>query len=379
VRTAATEIPQLATLVIFAVNAVLLTVLVSLKAWHRRRMARTVARGEEYTMLLSRHLAYEHCTDPITSEMAEDPAFLDALIDLRNAVSGDEIATMREIVRRHGVIERQVARLEAPFPLGRRLRAAVALAEIGDETSAPVLLRHLDDREPEIRIQCARGLGRIRWTPAIDAIVGRFGIEIPWVRARFSDTLVGFGSKATWPLLAYIRINHRYESRGPALALRTLAQIQDDQAVAPLLEILAEATDLEVEIATIETLGELGSPEATPALESRLGSPQWELRAKSAGALGGIGDPASIPLLVEALRDGNWWVRRSAAAAIARIPGGIDTLYEALDDEDHFAADAAGEALTDAGELVSARRRVEGGVSEDDERLLAHMGTESRG
>lgn len=376
VRMAATEILQMATLVVFTVNAVLLTVLVTLKTWHRRRMAEHDTRRQGYTVLLSRHLAFERCTDPITTEMAEDPAFLDALIDLRTALSGDETTTLRSIVRRHGVIERQVARLESSFPLGRRLRAAVALAEIGDETSAPVLMRHLEDREPEIRIQCARGLGRLRWTPAIDSIVGRFGVEIPWVRARFSDTLVGFGSKATWPLLAYIRINHRYENKGPALALRTLAQIQDDQAVDPLLEILGDVTDLEVEIATVETLGELGSPEAVPALQARLDSPWWELRAKSAAALGGIGDPASIPLLVASMRDLSWWVRRASAAAIAGIPGGIDALYAALEDHDPYAADAAAEALADAGELVSARRRVEGGIPVRDEPLLAHMGAE---
>jgi HEAT repeat protein len=74
------------------------------------------------------------------------------------------------------------------------------------------------------------------------------------------------------------------------------------------------------------------------------------------------------------LRDENWWVRRSAAGALARMPGGIDALYAALEDEDRYAADAAAEALTDAGELVSARRRIDAGVS-DNEPLLAHMET----
>jgi hypothetical protein len=50
----------------------------------------------------------------------------------------------------------------------------------------------------------------------------------------------------------------------------------------------------------------------------------------------------------------------------------MDALYEALDGEDRYAADAAAEALTDAGELVSARRRIETGLS-DSEPLLAHM------
>lgn len=366
------QVIRLALLVIFSVNAALVAALVILKTVHRHRMRRHEKRRQGYLAVLSRHLSYEHCTDPITEEMAEDPAFLDALIDMRNAITGDEVATLRRIVNRHGVIERQVRHLDSSLLLGRRLRAAVAIAEIGDETAADALMRHLDDREPEIRIQCARGLGRIQWTPAIDQIVSRFSGEDPWVRARFSDTLVGYGTKATWPLLAYVRINHRFETKGPALALRTIGQIQDDQAVGPLLEILDETVDLDVQVAAIEALGELASPEALPALTRLLDDAAWQLRAKAASAMGAIGDPEAIPRMFDSLRDENWWVRRSTAAALARLPGGVDALYTALEDDDPYAADAAAEALTDAGELVSARRRIDSGVS-DNEPLLAHM------
>lgn len=369
-RMHAIELAQLATLTIFAINALLLAALIVLKVAHRARVQSHDNRRERHVALLSRHIAYANCTDPITSEMAEDPAFLDALIDVRNAVAGPELTILRDIVRRHGVVDHQIRRLRSPFPLGRRLRASVALAEIGDETSAEVLMEHLADREPEIRIQSARGLGRIRWTPAIDQIVQRFSIEIPWVRARFSDTLTLYGPAATWPLIAYVRINHRHENVGPALALRTIAQIADLQAVQPTIEILEQATDLEIEIAAIEALGALASPEAHPHLAARLDSPQWQLRAKSATALGEVGHPASIPLLRDSLRDPNWWVRRNSASALAHVNGGIEALYEALSDDDPYAADAAAEALTDAGELVYARERA-GGEGLDP--LLAHM------
>jgi HEAT repeat protein len=363
---------EIAVLVTFVVNTLLVGCLVILKAVHRRRVRLHDMRRERYVRLLSRHLAFDNCTDPITPRMAVDPAFLDALIDVRTVVSGTELTTLLSIVKRHDVISEQVRRLESSFPLGRRLRAAVALAEIGDEASAETLMSHLDDREPEIRIQCARGLARIQWTPAIDRIVSRFSVEIPRVRVRLSDTLVDFGTKATWPLLAYVRINHRFEQDGPALALRTLARIQDTDATPQLLEILEATEDLEISIAAVEALGELASPEALPVLRELLESPRWELRAKSATALGQVGDQTSSPLLRRSMRDLNWWVRRSSAAALANLPNGIDALYLALDDEDPYAADAAAEALMDAGELVSARRRVEAGLS-SDEPLLAHM------
>ena len=369
------QLAPMAVLVIFSIDVALLAGLVVLKSIHRRRMQSRSLRRQEYLGLLSRHLSFDNYTEPITESVAQDQAFLDALIDMRNAITGEEVSTLRRIVNHHGVIEKQMKYLDTSWLISRRLRAAVALAELGDETSAETLMRHLDDREPEIRIQSARGLGRIQWTPAIDQIVSRFGDEIPWVRVRFSDTLIGYGTKATWPLLAYIRINHRFDSKGPALALRTIAQIQDDQAVGPLLEVLDESTDLEIQIATVDALSELGSPEALTAVDSLLDSEHWELRAKAASALGGLGEPTAIPRLVTAMRDENWWVRRSAAAAIARLPGGIEALYRSLDDEDPFAADAAAEALADAGELVSARERAEE-IGVDNEPLLAHMGSD---
>lgn len=370
------QLAPLAVLVIFSVNAVLLASLVVLKVVHRRRMRDHNERRQTYLRLLSRYVSLDGCDDPITEAMAEDQAFLDALIDMRNAITGDEVAVIRRIVNHHGIIERQIKRLRSRFPLGRRLRASVALAELGDETSADTLMQHLDDREPEIRIQSARGLGRIRWTPAIDEIVSRFSDETPWVRTRFSDTLIGYGTKATWPLVAYIRINHRFDSTGPALAIRTLAQIQDDQAVGPLLEILAETSDLEIQIAAIDALGEMGSPQARSTIEHFLDSEHWEMRAKSAQALGGLGDPSAIGRLTSSMRDENWWVRRSSASAIARLPGGVETLRRSVDDPDPFAADSAAEALADVGEFVPPRRGA-GGTESDQQQLLAKTSSEA--
>jgi hypothetical protein len=368
------EVTPVAALIIFTINALLMAGLVALKAVHRSRDTRGRQRRSRYMELVSRHISYQHCTDPITSRMASDPVFIDALIDVRNALSGQESETLRGIVDRHGVTERQVARLRSSFPLGRRLRAAVVLAELGDESAVDALMEHLGDREPEIRIQAARGLGRMRWTPAIDAVVDRFNIETPWVRSRFADTLVNFGTEATWPLLAYIRVNHTFESDGPVAAIRTLGAIGDDQVVQPLIGILHDATDVEVKLAAIETLGALASPSAGPVLRVTARSADWRVRAKSMTALAEIGDTGSLDLLAGALADREWWVRRNAAAALIRVPGGIDRLYEALVGDDRFAGDAAAEALADAGELSAARQRAGTGEGRSrDFALIGHM------
>ena len=197
----ATAIGLIAVVIVFVVDIVLLLGLVLLKAFHRRRTQRHELRRAAYVATLSRHLASNQQTDRIDEAAADDDAFIDAVIDLRNVVSGREIETLTGLVDGLGVVKRQEAKLRSRFPLGRRLRAAVSLAEIGDETTAPVLIQHISDREPEIRIQCARGLGRMQNTAGIDAILERLGM-----RDRTQLTRYAKQTNTTIILVGHVRL-----------------------------------------------------------------------------------------------------------------------------------------------------------------------------
>jgi HEAT repeat protein len=376
---------------VFVIDVVLMVSILTWKPIHRRRAASLQVRRDTYIAILSRYLAASprgkhsvpagpsHRLEPITERMAADQAFLDAIIDLRNIVTGPEVEVLGVIATRFGLVERQTKALQRRYPIGRRLRASVALAEMGDESSAQTLLTYLDDREPEIRIQCARGLGRMNYLAAIEPITARFDKEDPWVSARFADTLVGFGSDATAPLLAYVRANHASEDTdGVVQALTVLGTIGDHYSGPALTSILEDAQDIEVKLAAVHALGRIGVPLVLGSLLDVFDSEDWRLRAKTATALGDIGDQTVIPDLSNRLGDSNWWVRRNTAAALARIPGGTDALYEALDSNDKFARDAAAEALFDAGGVGKAiRHEALGTASQADLRLLGHMRDEA--
>ena len=371
-----TQIAFLAVGIVFVVDIVLLLGLITLKAVHRQRMESHDQRRSTYLGVLSRRMAFPLHTDYIDPKVVNDGAFLDAVIDLRNTMAGPEIETLAGIIDRYGLVKQQAARLRSRFPLGRRLRAAVALAEMGDESSAPVLIEFLNDREPEVRIQCARGLGRMHHTPAIDAIIERFDEESPWVRSRFADTLVGFGAGAVWSLLAYIRVNHDHDEGNEAVieAIRILGTIGERDVGPALSDLLDSFEDPELKIAAIDSLGYIGGPMAVAPLVGFLDADDWRIRNKAAHSLGEIGDPLADPALRTSLEDENWWVRRSSAAALAGIPGGLETLHRALHADDVFARDAAAEALADCGELGKARERQEHGqATEDDLELLSFM------
>ena len=346
----------------FAVSFVLLVAVLIVKTANRRRLVGHQRRRATYMKMLSRHVAMADHQVHMGKRVAEDQAFLDAVIDIRNAVVGPEAEALHHLVDSFGISQQQTARLSSPLK-GRRLKAAVALAELADESSAKILLKHLDDREPEVRVQAARGLGRMKWTPAIGPIVDRFSHETPWVRSRFADTLVTFGSSATWPLLAYIKVNHRFESVGPATAVRVLETIGDHSAVAPLMDLLEETADPEIQIAAVAALGTVGGRVAFDSVEKATRSEDWRVRAKAATALEHIGDPEALNVLYDGLHDQNWWVRRNSAHAMTNITGGIGALYAALTADDRFARDAAAEALASAGELMAARERISGGMA----------------
>jgi HEAT repeat protein len=321
-------------------------------------------------------MAFPLHTEYIDPKVVNDGAFLDAVIDLRNTMAGPEIETLAGIIDRYGLVKQQAARLRSRYPLGRRLRAAVALAEMGDESSAPVLIEFLDDREPEVRIQCARGLGRMHHTPAIDAIIERFAQESPWVRSRFADTLVGFGAGAVWSLLAYIRVNHdQDDDNEPVIeAIRILGIIGERDIGPALIDLLDRFEDPELKIAAIDALGYIGGPMAVAPMVGFLDADDWRIRSKAAHSLGEIGDPLANDALRKGLEDANWWVRRNSAAALAGMSEGVEVLHEALHADDPFARDAAAEALADCGELGRARERQEQGQATDaDLQLLSFM------
>ena len=370
-----TTIGVVAVAIVLGIDLLLIVGLVVLKAVHRHRRTRYDERRARYVVALSRHLASGDKDQPFDLETVEDEAFLDAVIDLRNVVSGVETETLARAIDMVGMARHQEVRLRRRRPIGHRLRAAVALAEMGEESTAPLLIEYLQDPEPEIRIQCARGLGRIKHSAAIDAILERFSVEEPWVRARFADTLVGFGAKATWPLIAYITVNLGHdENVGVIEAIRVLGTIGDPEAGPTLASIIRRTTDPEVALAAIEALGMVGGPLSIRPLKYTLRSPDWRLRAKSATSLGQIGDPSVNLALARSLEDANWWVRRNSAASLAGLPGGTALLFEAIGLEDAFARDAAVEALAGTGALTAARDRIEAGVgSDDDHRLIEYV------
>ena len=86
--------------IVFALNALLLAVILTWKPLNRRHRVGHARRRSAYVALLSRHLVIPEHHVMMGRRVAEDQAFLDALIDLRTVVSVEEADALGTIVDR---------------------------------------------------------------------------------------------------------------------------------------------------------------------------------------------------------------------------------------------------------------------------------------
>ncbi|GET40636.1 HEAT repeat domain-containing protein [Microseira wollei] len=96
-----------------------------------------------------------------------------------------------------------------------------------------------------------------------------------------------------------------------------------------------------------EALGNIGNPQAVPALIAALKDKDSFSRTNAAEALGNIGNPQAVDALIAALNYEDWFVRIKAGEALGKIgnPQAVDVLMSALNHEDMSVSMNAAEAL----------------------------------
>jgi HEAT repeat protein len=117
-------------------------------------------------------------------------------------------------------------------------------------------------------------------------------------------------------------------SNRPAVVRRTiveaLGRIGDSQALAALIEALADSDD-QVREKAAESLGRLNDKRAAPSLLRALDDPSWKVRYEATRAAGALKDVEALPLLRDRLKtfggEPNHYVREVMQEAIAAIGG----------------------------------------------------------
>ncbi|HEU5256904.1 MAG TPA: HEAT repeat domain-containing protein [Vicinamibacterales bacterium] len=215
-----------------------------------------------------------------------------------------------------------------------RMHAALALGHVGDPVAVPALIAALDDEEPNVRFHVIEALGAIGASDAVDRLAevarsGDFFLAFPAITAlgRTDDPRVG-------PALTSLLDN---EFLRPAV-VETLAEIGDEDAVAPLVGVLnSGVADTETVAAIAAALQRIRARED----DSFAAGPHIVDLARAALRPAGIG----------AMRRAAEQHGRPFASLIAVLSwsgaAGLDTLVAAVGNPD--VADEVAEALISIG------------------------------
>jgi len=186
-----------------------------------------------------------------------------------------------------------------------RMCSAAALGEIGDIAAVPALIKALGDRNIRVRAFSAKSLGDLADSSASAPLVTRV--------KKDDDALV---------------------RKNSALAL---GKIGNKKAVPVLIDALKGDESTDVRVATTESLAMLRDVSAVePLYGALLDDKEVNVRIGCADALGKLGDKRGSPFLAEALNDDYAHQVRSACAFALITVGdnkSIAALIKALNDE----------------------------------------------
>lgn len=207
-----------------------------------------------------------------------------------------EFAALSRAIMKAGLEEPQPANLDGLKPLENalasdsswkvRATAAQGLGYLGQESSAPLLGRALEDEYEEVRWWAALALETVPAEEALDDLAHAANRD-PSERVR-------------------------------AAAVRALGWVESEGAVMPLIRATADASSV-VRQAAAEELARFRSPASLQALVRLFADPSEDVRWAAVVAAGELRDEETVPALLQAMRDPSPMVSNAAERALQRM------------------------------------------------------------
>lgn len=229
--------------------------------------------------------------------------------------------------------------------------ACAAALVLGEQFHVPEVepfwLEILGRGESEYLLSAIRVLGILRSAAAVDMLLTNLHASDAAIRAAAAEALGQIGAAAAVdPLLLVLARDTEGDVR--AACAEALGKLHDRYAVEPLKDALQDAYH-PVQLAAITALGQLGGEDVVVALLSILqGDTLPQTRSAIARTLGHLGDPAgtrALELLL--LNDGDYNVQYSAALGLADLanPRAIEVLHVGLRQDNPLLQQAAARGL----------------------------------
>jgi len=228
------------------------------------------------------------------------------------------------------------------------------VGEIADKGLVPELLNRVSGKDPVVRLQIVRILGRFRQPEVVQALQGLLEDPDKGVRQAALEAL-SENDEARLDLDKLCNLLRDKDINVQEQAIEAIVQRNDPDTMKHLSEVLHDEAE-HARRAAVEVLNSIGSAEAIKELLASVKDADWWVRARSADALAKIGGPRVIKAVVELIRDEDEFIRRSAIEILnsTKDEAALSHLIDALDDSDWWVRERAVDALANIGNKAAA-------------------------
>lgn len=229
-----------------------------------------------------------------------------------------------------------------------RMLSAQSLAERRSDKAMDRLLAILTNPQEyaELRAVVAKGLGRMKSIPVLEALVGSIENSGDTLRTRIEDSLVEMNHPELLGQLGRLAASSNWQVRFSLVKI--LMKLKRTGSSELLLPLLSDPNQEVVNI-VIMALGDLKEPGVTEALVAVLEDHQRtsQIRGGAARGLGRLAEERALYPLFEAIRDSDEAVRGSAALGLGgfKNPEVIEVLGNALQDSSEMVRAMVVEAM----------------------------------
>lgn len=197
-----------------------------------------------------------------------------------------------------------------------RKHSALALGNIGDDASVPIIMRLLrEDSSPEVREAAAIALGNFCRPDVFQGLINALADDDDWVREVASDTLIGIGEQSRRHVVAALK----YPNEAVRTECRYIIDILDDDSY-DVCRLWAGLSDknFEIRLLTINGLWNLCSEEVVPGLKIALDDTNRHIRLAAVLALQCIGTQEAIQIIATAKADKDATIRKLVQRVVGR-------------------------------------------------------------
>lgn len=207
----------------------------------------------------------------------------------------------------------------------QRARAVQTVALLGQDDAQPLLLKTLADPSPLVTLASAMALSQRNQGRFVVDILAQLPRMADWHSGLVTSLLMRMGTEVLPQVRSYLEACEEPEAQ--TVCLQVLTRLQDTQAVNAAVRLLSDSQDVNVQVASLNLLGQLGGEEHLPMIRTRYDSPHFAVRLAVIRALHRQQSSTDHSIFQRAFDDSSRWVALQAAQAL-KATGNEHVLHE---------------------------------------------------